>query len=127
MQIQVNTDRHISGNETRSAEVRGTLESALSRHSDHITRVEVHLSDENSPAKGGGNDIRCVLEARLEHHQPMAVRHQAATVGEAVDGAADKLMKMIDSTLGRLRDQRRKGVDPAPPDMTPPEPALPEE
>jgi ribosome-associated translation inhibitor RaiA len=80
------------------------VESALNRFSDHITRVEVHLSDENSEKKGGEHDMRCVMEARLEGRQPIAVTHQAATVDEAVDGAADKLTRLIESTLGRLRD-----------------------
>lgn len=122
MQIQVKTDRHIDGNEARIARISGLLEASLSRHGDHITRLEVHLSDENSDKKGGGNDMRCVIEARLERLQPIAVHHQAATVDEAVDGAADKLLRMIDSTLGRLRDQRRRGAEPLPP-----EPLLPED
>lgn len=49
--------------------------------------------------------MRCMMEARLEGRQPIAVTHQAASLDQAVDGAADKLTKMIDSTLGRLRDQ----------------------
>jgi len=79
------------------------VEEALSRFSDQITRVEVHLSDENSH-KSGQNDKRCLMEARLEGRRPTAVTHQAATLGQAVDGAADKLQKVIESTLGRLRD-----------------------
>jgi hypothetical protein len=48
MQIQINTDRNIEGHETLAAQVRGVVKSALTRISDHITRVEVHLSDESS-------------------------------------------------------------------------------
>lgn len=51
MQIQINTDRNIDGNEALAAYVRGETEHALSRINDHITRVEVHLSDENSDKK----------------------------------------------------------------------------
>ena len=106
MLIQVNTDTHIDGTETRAARVRGTLESALARFSDQITRLEVHLSDENSH-KGGINDVRCVIEARLEGLPPTAVTHQAGDVDEAVDGAAGKLHRTLESTLGRMRDQQR--------------------
>ncbi len=105
MQIQVNTDHNIEGHATLVAEVGATVESVLSRFSDQITRVEVHLSDENSSEKSGTEDIRCMMEARLQGRQPVAVTHQAATTGQAVDGAADKLTRLIDSTLGRLRDQ----------------------
>lgn len=114
MQIQVNTDRNIKGHEVLSIEVNRTVENALSRFSDRITRVEVHLSDENSDKKGGGNgDMRCLMEARLEGRQPIAVTHHAASSGQAVDGAADKLTRLIESTLGRLRDQRNRSDLPA--------------
>jgi len=121
MQIQINTDRHIEGHEALAAQVSSVVESALSRISDYITRVEVHLSDENSAKKGGNDDIRCVMEARLEGRQPSAVTHQAATVDQAVDGAAEKLIRMIESTLGQLRDQKRRRTDPPPPGAEIPE------
>ena len=114
MQVQVNTDHHIKGREALVTSVRATLESALSRFSDHITRVEVHVSDEDGD-KQGQNDKRCVIEARLEGRQPVAVTHQAATVDEAVDGAAGELARLIEHTLGRLRDQSARRTDPPPP------------
>jgi len=122
MQIQINTDRNIEGHETLAAQVRGVVENALSRLSDRITRVEVHLSDE-SGRKSGQNDKRCMMEARLEGRQPIAVTHQAATVDHAVDGAADKLARLIESTLGRLRDQESHRTDPPPAEPMPTEPS----
>lgn len=121
MQIQINTDRHIEGHEALAAQVSDVVESALSRISDYITRVEVHLSDENSNKKGG-NDMRCAMEARLKGRQPITVTHQAATLDQAVDGATDKLTRLIESTLGRLHDQKSRRTDPPPPG-----PQLPEE
>jgi ribosome-associated translation inhibitor RaiA len=115
MQIQINTDHNIEGNEALAAQVRGIVKSALSRISDHITRVEVHLSDESSH-KSTQNDKRCMMEARLEGRQPIAVTHQAATLDQAVDGAADKLTRLIESTLGRQRDQEHSRTDPPPPE-----------
>ena len=106
MQIQMNTDSNIEGREALVAQVSAVVEGALSRFSDHITRVEVHLSDVNSD-KGGNDDKRCLMEARLEGRQPIAVTHEAATVDQAIDGAADKLKRFIESTLGRLRDHYR--------------------
>jgi len=55
-----------------------------------------------------------VMEARLEGRQPVAVTHHAPTVDQAVDGAAAKLARLIESTLGRLRDQKRVRTDPIP-------------
>lgn len=106
MQIQLNTDANIQGHESLAAQVSSTVENALQRYSDHITRVEVHLSDENSDKKGGNEDMRCALEARLEGRKPIAVTHHAATLDQAVDGAADKLHRLVQSTLGRLHDHR---------------------
>lgn len=106
MQIQINTDHNIEGHEAMAAHVSGIIESALSQVSNHITRVEVHLSDENSDKKRGNDDMRCMMEARLEGRQPVAVTHHAEALHPAVIGAADKLCRLIDSTLGRLRDQK---------------------
>ncbi len=104
MQIQINTDNNIEGQEELATQVEAVVQDSLRRFSDQITRVEVHLSDENSH-KNGQDDKRCVMEARLEGRQPTAVTHQAATLHEAVDGAADKLAASLESTLGRLRDR----------------------
>lgn len=104
MQIQVNTDNHIHGREEIVALVETSLEGAVGRFRDRITRVEAHLSDTNSH-KTKGDDIRCVLEARLAGHQPIAVTHQASTVELALSGAADKLERSVESTLGRLKER----------------------
>ena len=119
MKIQLNTDVNIDGNEALAAQVSATLEQALERFSEHVTRVEVHLSDENA-GKSGQQDQRCVLEARLEGRQPVAVTAHAATLEQAVHGAAQKLASLLSSTLGRLHDHREKtsglplsGTEPA--------------
>jgi hypothetical protein len=111
VQIQINTDHNIEGRDALAAQVSTVVESAMSRISDHITRVEVHLSDENGD-KDGHNDMRCMMEARLEGRQPIAVTHRAATLGEAVNGAAEKLARIVEGTLGRLRDQKSHRTDP---------------
>jgi ribosome-associated translation inhibitor RaiA len=105
MKIQINTDAHIDGNEAVGARVSATVEQALDRFSEHITRVEVHLADENG-SKTGQRDQRCMLEARLEGRKPVAVTEHAATLEQAVQGAADKLARLLGSTLGRLHDHR---------------------
>jgi len=104
MQIQVNTDNHIHGRDEIVALVETSVEGAVGRFRDRITRVEAHLSDTNSH-KTKGDDIRCVLEARLAGHQPIAVTHQASTVELALSGAADKLERSVESTLGRLKER----------------------
>ena len=118
MKIQLNTDVHIDGTEALAAQVSATVEQALKRFSERVTRVEVRLSDENG-GKSGQKDQRCMLEARLEGRQPVAVTDHAATLEQAVHGAVHKLAHLLDSTLGRLHDHREKtsglpvsGTDP---------------
>jgi len=120
MKIKLNTDVNINGTEALAARVSATVEQALERFEEHITRVEVHLSDENA-GKSGQLDQRCMLEARLEGRQPVAVTNNATTLDQAVQGAAQKLAHLLDSTLGRLKDHREKtaglplsGTEPAP-------------
>jgi ribosome-associated translation inhibitor RaiA len=113
MQIQINTDRNIDGHDALAEQLTGVVDSALSRFSKQITHVELHLSDENSNKKGGSNDIRCMIETRLEGIRPIAVTHQAATVEQSVAGAADKMVNLIETTLGRLqRKERRRATSP---------------
>jgi hypothetical protein len=50
-------------------------------------------------------------EFRMQGHPPIEVTDQAATVGQAVHGAASKLKKAIESDLGRLRDHQRPRTD----------------
>jgi len=76
-------------------EVEAVVEGTLSRFNDWLTRVEVHLSDENSIAKTGDEDKRCVMEARPAGSQPISVSHQGATLAQALGGAAKKLARHL--------------------------------
>lgn len=117
MQILINTDRNIKGSQSLSKYITDAVESALSRISDQLTRVEVHVGDEDGD-KVSKDDMRCMMEARLKGRQPVAVTERAATLEQAVDGAADKLARKLDSILGRQRDQQRHGSNP--PEVKPP-------
>lgn len=110
MQIHVNTDHNIEGHEALATHVNEVIKSTLSRVNDHITRVEVHLSDENGQ-KSSKDDKRCVMEARLEGRHPLAVTHQAESLHQAIDGAVRKLIKSVDNTLGRLHDQKTRATN----------------
>ena len=103
MQVQVNTDNTVAGSEELSRKVEGVVEGTLGRFGGQITRVEVHLNDVNGP-KSGPDDNRCQMEARLAGLQPISVSHQADTLDQAIDGAAKKLERALDTTLGKRRD-----------------------
>ncbi|MDD2309825.1 MAG: HPF/RaiA family ribosome-associated protein [Desulfuromonadaceae bacterium] len=121
MQIHINTDHNIDGREALAVHISGEIEHALSRFNEQITRVEVHLSDENSDKKGGKYGLKCIMEARLEGRQPLAVTHQATTLEQAFSGAADKLSRLIESTIGRSGNQRGHRADPPPSGLDVPE------
>lgn len=104
MQVHTHTNRTIEGSEFLSAQVDAAVTGALGRLADHVTRVDVHLSDENGE-KGGADDKRCVMEARFEGRPPSAVTHQAATVEQAILGAADKLARLLETTLEKIRSR----------------------
>ena len=105
MQININTDKTIERHQGLDDHVNTVVSAAVQRFADHITRVEVHLSDENSQKSADGGN-RCLLEARLTGYQPIAVSDHSAHLHQAISGAADKLKRAIDSALGRLHDKQ---------------------
>ncbi|TWU10833.1 HPF/RaiA family ribosome-associated protein [Allorhodopirellula heiligendammensis] len=113
MQIQTHTDNHIRGGEALYAHVQESVENALERYEQRITRIEVFLAEEHAHDKHVGHnedlDKRCVMEARLRGLKPISVRHHSTTVRDAFEGAADKLLHLVEKTIGRL-DQRREQV-----------------
>lgn len=108
MRVQVNTDDHVQGGEGLTRHVVAVVEAALGRFGVRITRVEVHLSEQHSH-KSHDEDKHCMMEARLAGVQPIAVTHRAATLEQAIDGAAERLQRILDDTLEQL-DQHRGGA-----------------
>ena len=106
MKVQVNTDSSIKGDERLEEIVETIVLGALERFKSDVTRIEVHLTDVNAD-KGGDDDKRCVMEARVEGLKPEAVTHNAGEIRDAVSGAAQKLKRVLDSTLGKRKDHRR--------------------
>lgn len=107
MKIQINTDANIQSSQALTDMVQDAIDHALSRFAEHITRIEVHLSDENA-GKSGQHEQRCMMEARLESRQPVAVTEQAPVMAQAVQGAAQKLAHLLGNALGRLHDHKEK-------------------
>ena len=102
MQVQLNTDHNIDGVEALGAHVTAVLEDSLERFAHQISRVEVHLSDE-SGGKGGDDSVRCMMEVRIDGHQPIAVTDHSGLVHQAVAGATTKAEHAVEHLLGRIR------------------------
>ncbi|MBW8353717.1 MAG: HPF/RaiA family ribosome-associated protein [Pseudomonas sp.] len=109
MQIQVHSDNHIQSSLRLEEWVRSTVESTLERYEEDLTRVVVHLRDENG-GKSGPDDMRCQLEARPKGHQPISVTHKADTLEQAIDGATIKLESALEHMFGKLRGKRAVAV-----------------
>lgn len=101
MNVQVNTDNNIEGSEDLNAYIKNRLNEDFSRFNNAITRIEVHITDQNAH-KSGAQDKKCLLEARVANRQPVIVSHHAETVHQAFDAASDKLMRSLNSMVGRL-------------------------
>jgi ribosome-associated translation inhibitor RaiA len=104
MQVQVNTDDHIQGGEPLAKWVNDETVSRLSRFRDHITRVEVFLTDLDG-SKSGVKDKRCRLEARVASRQPVSVTADADKMATAFIDAVEKLTRALDTDLGRVKDR----------------------
>ena len=101
MDIHVSTDNTIQG-DTRVSEVASqAVKNDLGHMADWLTRVEVHLKDQNGDKKGPAN-IRCVIEARPRGLAPLAAQAEAEDIQKALKGAATKLRGRLTS----LHDKR---------------------
>jgi ribosome-associated translation inhibitor RaiA len=106
MQIQISSDKNISMHSKLSNLIDSDLKRILDRFKDEITRVEVHLSDENGD-KSGAQDKRCRLEVRPKRQQSLAVTNDSSDIPTAVTGAGAKMVRLLVSTFGRIEDKNR--------------------
>jgi ribosome-associated translation inhibitor RaiA len=100
MQVHVNSPQ-MSGGESLQSWVGATVADRLDRYDEFLSRVEVHVSDENGQ-KSGSEDKRCQIEARPRNHQPLSVTHKAESLDLAVAGAAEKMHHALEHLIGKL-------------------------
>jgi ribosome-associated translation inhibitor RaiA len=102
--FQVRTDNHIRNSEEFADSIRADVEAAIGdRFGDRLRRVEVYLEDTNSDK--GGIDTRCSIEIHLAGRPAVAAEDRAADVDTAVDGAVEKVLRVIEKQLGRQDDR----------------------
>ena len=101
MKVQVNTGNDIEHKESLERWAADHLNEHLARFQQDLTSVEVQLTDENS-GKGGAQDKRCMLEARMAGRAPVAVTNFAANQDLAFRGATEKLVHALDHHFGKL-------------------------
>jgi ribosomal subunit interface protein len=104
MKIQLNSDKNIQGNEKFEAYVSEKINRSLKRFSDRITRVEVHLSDQNAK-KASADDVHCKIEARVKDLNPVIVTGKSNTKEKALSDAVDKIKTSLGSVIGKLNSK----------------------
>jgi len=104
MKIQFNTDKNIEGTADLENFVSEKISSALKHYIDKITRIEVHLSDQNAD-KEGKDDIQCKIEARIEGVQPVVAVSKGDSKEKALNDAIDKIKASVASIIGKMKNK----------------------
>ena len=102
MIIQLNADRSLSISEEYAEKLNGVIKKDLDRFADLLTRVEMHLADENADRKTK-EDKKCTLEAKLKTKHPVAVSAAGDTYDRAVVNALHKLKASLDTAVGKMK------------------------
>ena len=104
MKVQFNTDKNIQGTEQLEKFVSEKINHQLKYFADQITRIEVHLSDQNAD-KGGVDDIQCRIEARIKGLQPIMVASKNSTKEIAIDEAVGKIKASLGTVFGKMKNK----------------------
>lgn len=103
MLVQIHTDKNIEGGSRFLEFFSNEIKNELARFDEIVTRIEVHISDENGN-KSSSNDKKCVIEARVEKKQPVAVTANSDSTEKAFFEALDKIQRVLDTTLDKIKE-----------------------
>ncbi len=105
MRIQVNYDKNIHGTEKFETFVSEKIHRSLKRFAGKITRLEIHLSDQNAH-KVSHDDLQCKIEARIKDIHPIVVTGKSNTKEKALNDAISKMKAALDSVTGKLTSKK---------------------
>lgn len=100
MQVQFNSDSSVMGTQNVAERIEAAVREKLARFEDRLTRIEIHVRDENGP-KHGADDKACTIEARPKGGKPIGVTEHASAVDDAARRAANTLAQRLDRVLGK--------------------------
>ncbi len=103
MLVQIHTDKNIEGGSRFKEFFTTEIKNELARFDEIVTRIEVHVSDENGN-KSTPNDKKCVIEARVEKKQPIAVTATSDSPEKAFFEALEKMQRVLDTTLEKIKE-----------------------
>lgn len=110
MQVQFNSDSSVMGTENVAERIEAKVRDKLARFEDRLTRIEIHVHDENAH-KHGSDDKACTIEARPRGGRPIGVTEHASKVDDAARKAANTLAQRLERVLGK---ESRHKHDPRP-------------
>ncbi|USA39761.1 HPF/RaiA family ribosome-associated protein [Pelagerythrobacter marinus] len=110
MQVQFNSDSSVMGTENVAERIEASVREKLARFDERLTRVEIHVRDENA-RKGGADDKACTIEARPRGGRAIGVTGRADKVDDAARRAASTLAQRLERHFGK---ESRHGHDPRP-------------
>lgn len=105
MIVQVNTGNTIEGSAAMTDGLETLIRDRLSRFEDKLTRVEIHVTDDNA-GREAGDDKQCVIEVRPTGLGPVKVTDTARSVHQATVGALGKMVTALDRTYGKLTSRK---------------------
>lgn len=108
MQVIINSDNQVDLQEDFIQHWQSEITSSLKRFNDWITRVEVHLTDENGASRGGVDDIRCLIEARPADRQPVSIEVRGESAELALADGIQTLGRRLGTLVDKARTQKRK-------------------
>lgn len=104
MKVQFNTDKNIQGSEALENYVSERVEQELKHFAEKVTRIEIHLSDQNAH-KAGADDIQCKIEARVQGKQPVVVTAASSEKEKAIEDALDKMKARLSTIIGKMKNK----------------------
>ncbi|TRD12790.1 HPF/RaiA family ribosome-associated protein [Erythrobacter insulae] len=107
MQFQFNSDSSVMGTDNVAERIENQVRHKLARFEDRLTRLEVHVSDENA-RKGGADDKTCLIEARPRGGKPLGVTEHASDIDTAARKAANVLAQRLERHFGKSEKHKHE-------------------
>jgi ribosomal subunit interface protein len=92
--------KDLARTEAIEARIETSVTRALGRFAERLTRVEVHVSDENRE-KRGPDDKKVLIEARAKGRGPVVVDAFGADLYATIDDAASKMRRVLDKMFDK--------------------------
>jgi len=101
MIVQINAG-DVESSDALRHHVHDAVEDALKHVAEKVTRVEVHLRDDNA-SKSAADDKRVTMEARIAGQPPLVVEHATDDLYKSITETASKLGRAVSTKLEKLR------------------------